>query len=213
LKWQPIAGFVRLLVLPFDACDESTRRDESQSGNDTAWKGGFEPMSPGVDVAQPTAHAWLLATLESQQRLIHKVCWAYTRTPQDRDDLFQDIAVRLLSAHRNYDPSRKLSTWVYRVALNVAIDFHRQRRRQPNVSLAPDEQAQSAAPEVDERLDELHELLQQQTEVDRALLLLYLDGNSHREIGDVLGISESNVGTKMNRLKNKLRQSVSLNAH
>jgi RNA polymerase sigma-70 factor (ECF subfamily) len=167
-------------------------------------------MTPGVDVAHSTAQAWLLSTLESQQRLIHKVCWAYTRTPEDRDDLFQDIAVRLLSAAGNYDPGRKLSTWVYRVALNAAIDFHRQRKRRQKVSFVPDAQAQAAAPEVDEQFRELHELLQRQTDVNRALLLLFLDGNSHREIGEVLGISESNVGTRLNRLKNKLREKVSV---
>jgi len=189
-------------------------------------------MSPGSAASNTTDQSWLLATLESQQRLIHKVCWAYTRTPEDRDDLFQDIAVRLLSAGRNYDPTRKLSTWVYRVALNVAIDFHRRRQRRRDASIALDAQRQVAAPkddeqlqelreldeqlqelrELDEQLQELRELMEQQTEIDRALLLLYLDGNSYREIGDVLGISESNVGTRLNRLKNKLRQTKAVNA-
>jgi RNA polymerase sigma-70 factor (ECF subfamily) len=121
--------------------------------------------------------------------LIHKVCWAYTRTPEDRDDLFQEIAVRLLSAARNYDPTRKLSTWVYRVALNVAIDFHRQRLRRRKVLLGFEGDGQPT------------------TEVDRALLLLHLDGNSYREIGEVIGISETNVGTRLSRLKKTLRES------
>jgi RNA polymerase sigma factor (sigma-70 family) len=170
-------------------------------------------MRPGVDLSRSTDESWLLATLESQQRLIHKVCWAYTRTPEDRDDLFQEIALRLLSAGRNYDPTRKLSTWVYRVALNVAIDFHRKRERGRHVVPALDVHREPAAPEADQQIQELRELMERQDEIDRALLLLYLDGNSYREIGEVLGISESNVGTRLNRLKNKLRQTTSVNVH
>lgn len=163
-----------------------------------------------------TQTEWLLSTLESQQRLIHKVCWAYTHSPEDHDDLFQEIAVRLLSAVRNYDPTRKLSTWVYRVALNVAIDFHRRRLRRTQVSLGFDgnQEAKSAHDQsAEEQLRELHELLDRQTEADRALLLLCLDGNSYREIGEVLGISESNVGTRLNRLKKTLRESAAGNTH
>jgi hypothetical protein len=135
-------------------CDKVDAPYESQYG-----KADRELMISGVDVSQTTDQTWLLATLESQQRLVHKVCWAYTRTPEDRDDLFQEIAVRLISARRNYDPTRKLSTWVYRVALNVAIDFHRQRQRHRKVSLALDEGRHVAAPEADKRLQELRELL------------------------------------------------------
>jgi len=120
-------------------------------------------MSSGIDVSQTADQSWLLATIESQQRVIHKVCWAYTRTPEDRDDLFQEIAVRLLAAARNYDPSHKLSTWVYRIALNVAIDFHRRRttRRQLSFGFDADRESRSARDrEMDDQLRELHELFE-----------------------------------------------------
>jgi RNA polymerase sigma-70 factor, ECF subfamily len=167
-------------------------------------------MSSGVETSSTTDEAWLLVILESQQRLIRKVCWAYTRSPEDRDDLFQDIALRLLSARRNYDSSRRLSTWVYRVALNVAIDFHRRRQRRKQVTLNAETVPQASDLEANDQLEELRELMERQNEIDRALLLLYLDGNSHREIADVLGISESNVGTRLNRLKQKLRETISV---
>jgi len=156
-------------------------------------------------------HEWFLAALESHQRLIHKVCWVYAKAPDEREDLFQEIAVRLLSAARNYDPTRKLSTWIYRVALNVAIDFHRKRcrRRREQLGFAGEPETVSGQdPVVTEQLQELRELLERQSEVDRALLLLHLDGNSYSEIGAVLGISESNVGTRLSRLKKSLRQAV-----
>jgi RNA polymerase sigma-70 factor, ECF subfamily len=156
-------------------------------------------------------HEWFLSALHSHQRLIHKVCWVYASSPEEQEDLFQEIAVRLLFAAKNYDPSRKISTWIYRVALNVAIDFHRKRRRRSkeqngfdgNVHPSPEQD-----PAVAEQLQELGALLERQTEVDRALILLYLEGNTHREIGEVLGLSESNVGTRLNRLKKSLRHSV-----
>jgi len=155
-------------------------------------------------------HEWFLSALDSHQRLIHKVCWAYANSPDEREDLFQEIAVRLLSAARNYDSTRKLSTWIYRVALNVAIDFHRQRCRRSREHLGFARELETASGQdrvLTEQLRELRELLEHQSEADRALLLLHLDGNSHSEIGEVLGISESNVGTQLSRLKKSLRQS------
>lgn len=161
-------------------------------------------------------HEWVLTVLEMHQRLIHKVCWVYAESHSDRDDLFQEIAVRLLSALRHYDRTRRLSTWVYRVAMNVAIDFQRKRRRRRSVTLGFDgDQASKPAerPERAEQLSELRSMLGQQTEVDRALLLLHLNGSSHSEIGEVLGMSESNVGTRLNRLKKSLRESASAAKH
>ena len=155
-------------------------------------------------------HEWFLSVLDSHQRLIHKVCWAYANSSDEREDLFQEIAVQLLSAARNYDSTRKISTWIYRVALNVAIDSYRKRRQQSKEQLGFDgdlEPASDQDPVVAEQLREFRALLERQTEVDRALLLLHLEGNTHREIGEALGFSESNVGTRLNRLKTSLRQS------
>jgi RNA polymerase sigma-70 factor (ECF subfamily) len=149
--------------------------------------------------------------LEANQRLLRKVCWAYARTPEERDDLFQEIVTRLFSASSGYDPARPLSTWLYRVALNVAIDSLRKRRQRGKVQLGLDADREPATrqdPLLAERLEELRALLEERTEVDRALLVLHLEGNSHREIAEILGLSESNVGTRLHRLKDALRQAV-----
>jgi RNA polymerase sigma-70 factor (ECF subfamily) len=159
-------------------------------------------------------HEQFLALLESHQRPLFKVCWAYGSTSHDRDDLFQEIVGRLWTSFGKYDRSRKFSTWMFRVALNVAIDFRRrqQRWRRETASLDEDRAAVSAAAADDpmkrQQLQDLRDLLEQQSDADRAILLLYLEGHSHREIGEVLGTSESNVGTRLNRLKTSLRQSV-----
>ena len=162
----------------------------------------------------PSEHDVFLSLLESHQRPLFKICWAYGRTSHDRDDLFQEIVGQLWMSFAKYDRSRKFSTWMFRVALNVAIDFRRRQQRVGREAATLDESESANATvapgdlQKQEQLHELRELLEQQSEADRAILLLYLEGHSHREIGEVLGTSESNVGTRLHRLKASLRQSV-----
>jgi RNA polymerase sigma-70 factor, ECF subfamily len=164
--------------------------------------------------AQSSDHEHFLSLLECHQRPLLKVCWAYGGTSHDRDDLLQEIVGQLWASFGKYDRERKFSTWMYRVALNVAIDFRRRRKRwgRETASLDDEAPASPGKSNVDatkrQQLGELRELLEQQSDADRAILLLYLEGHSYREIGDVLGMTESNVGTRINRLKNSLRQSV-----
>lgn len=162
-------------------------------------------------MSQPMDHASFVRLLNEHRRLIHKVCWAYARTHDEREDLFQEIAIRLYQAAPGFDPSRKLSTWIYRVSLNVAIDFHRGRLRRSKVQsgLEADTQArESKDAATTDQLAELRELMERMSEADRALLLLHLEGHSHREIGEILGFGESNVGTRLHRIKSELRQSI-----
>lgn len=155
-----------------------------------------------------------LSLVETHQRALLKVCWAYGGTAHDRDDLLQEIVGRLWASFGKYDRGRSFSTWMYRVALNVAIDFQRRRRRWGRESLSLGESGASVLAESPEEATrqqqsrELRDLLEQQNDGDRAMLLLYLEGHSYREIGDVLGISESNVGTRLNRLKQSMRKAV-----
>lgn len=162
----------------------------------------------------PSEQDRFLSLLEAHRRPLLKVCWAYGRTSHDRDDLLQEILARLWGAFRSYDPHRSFSTWMYRVALNVAIDHRRRQRRWGRQSVSLDDEG-AAVPGATgddavkrQQLQELRELLERHDDADRALLLLYLEGRSYREIGDVLGIRESNVGTRLNRLKASLRRSV-----
>ena len=149
-----------------------------------------------------------LSLIETHHRLLLKVCWAYTKTDHDRDDLFQEIVGRLWAAFGKYDRNRKFSTWMYRVALNVAIDFHRRQSRRWRQSQSLDDaqepQLVEDSPKQD-LIDDLHEMLERLDEADRAIVLLTLEGNSYREIAEVMGISQSNVGTRLSRLKQTLR--------
>ena len=155
------------------------------------------------------------ALLEAHRGIVFKVANTYCRHPDDRQDLAQDIAAHLWRAWPSYDASRLFSTWMYRIALNVAISWVRSSGHRANV--VPLEDHHDAHPgfavddstgqhENDEQVRALYAVIDRQPPMDRALLLLWLDERSQREIADVLGISESNVATKLNRLKQRIRE-------
>lgn len=158
------------------------------------------------------------ALLREHRRIVLKVAAAYARGVHDRDDLAQEIAVQLWRSFGRFDERRaKFSTWMYRVALNVAISQLRQARRGGADRLEPLDAALrghivdvDAAPheaaERNERVTVLRAFIDGFNPLDRALVLLYLDDRGYAEIAEVLGISETNVATKLNRIKQKLRK-------
>lgn len=161
---------------------------------------------PTTAAPAETPQARFQTLLDRHRGIVFKVAHTYCRHADDRADLEQDIAAELWRAFPRYDDTRPFPTWMYRVALNVAISFVRGvARRPPAVPLDDTATAAPAAAEPDERLRRLHRFLDRLDHLNRALLLLYLDDHSYRDIADVLGISETNVGTKLNRLKLRLR--------
>jgi RNA polymerase sigma-70 factor (ECF subfamily) len=142
-------------------------------------------------------------------RLIHKIAYAYCRNATDREDVVQEIAVQLWRALPRFDGRSRETTWVYRVALNVAISQHRRERRHRERRLPIEDRAvadaAAPAPEPAGDVQLLMDCIGDLGELDKALVLLYLDGNDHASIAEVLGISVSNVGTKLGRIKDRLR--------
>ena len=154
----------------------------------------------------------LTALIRRHAGLIHKVAYAYCRNPTDREDVAQEVAVQLWRSAARYDARCKETTWVYRIALNVAISFHRREHRHRERKLDVDVHAITLAavptPEPDEHVELLRDCIDGLDPLEKALVLLYLDGNDHASIADVLGISVSNVGTKLGRTKTKLRDAL-----
>jgi RNA polymerase sigma-70 factor (ECF subfamily) len=153
------------------------------------------------------------ALLAAHRGIVLKVAASYARSPEDRADLAQDIAMQLWQAWPAYDASRTFSTWMYRVALNVAISWQRRETHRRHEALDDDAQAQlTGALDVDvearEQLALVQRAMRSLSEVDRALLLLHLEGCSHRESAEVLGTTEGNVATRLNRIKSHLRREV-----
>jgi len=146
--------------------------------------------------------------MEDHKRLLYKVCRAFGREPADRDDLAQEITAQLWRSFPSFDERAAFSTWMYRIALNVAISYQRRERTRARYVISDDEKLLELADDRETwpRLAELFALIAELAPLDKALMLLYLDGNSHREIGEVLGISEHNVATKLNRLKQAMRR-------
>ena len=156
------------------------------------------------------AHAEFSALLQRHAGIVFKVANSYARGAEDRADLAQEIAAQLWRAYPKYDDARSFTTWMYRVALNVSISQVRGEtlRRRHHVAYDPDLHLGEVAPH-DHEAEEQNALLQQAMQaldpMSRALLLMHLDERSHREIAEVLGISESNVATKFSRIKQRLR--------
>ena len=148
--------------------------------------------------------------------IVFKLAGIYAQ-PEDRDDLAQEIYLQLWRSYERFDPARRFSTWMYRVALNVAISFARRaataEKRTVDLSEV-DEVASAEAPnDRDERIEEVYRLIRGFDELNRALILLHLEGHSYREISEVLGISETNVSTKLNRLRERMRRDLTTKRH
>jgi RNA polymerase sigma-70 factor (ECF subfamily) len=151
--------------------------------------------------------------LHEHRRIVFKVAGLYSRSAADRDDLVQEISAQLWRSFGGYDPARaKFSTWLYRIALNVAISQARRAHWSQADRFEPLETHHletigggEPMAEKDERLTALYAFIGQLDPLNRALILLYLEDRSYTEIADVLGISETNVATKISRIKQKLR--------
>lgn len=142
--------------------------------------------------------------------VIHKVCWIYADSSEDRQDLFQEILFQLWRSYPSFQGRSNPSTWTYRIALNTAITALRKETRKPEqVELdteAIEIPAVAAGPASGEQVEILYQLIRRLSRVDRALVMLYLDDLSYREMSEVLGLSENNIGVKLNRIKARLQE-------
>jgi RNA polymerase sigma factor (sigma-70 family) len=167
-----------------------------------------------------------MITLEQQQefqtlvdrhrKILYKICNSYCRNREDREDLAQEIVVQLWRSFGTFDERARFSTWMYRIGLNVAISFYRKESARTRYILSDEGQLLTAVDETADQSSEiqaLHQFIATLDPLDKALVLLYLDGNGYLEIADVLGISETNVATKINRMKQRMRQELTGPAH
>ena len=144
--------------------------------------------------------------LARHRGLLFKVVRAYAFTAADRDDLFQEIATQVWHSVPRFRAESAAATWLYRVALNTALAWSRAERKHRGRTQELDgtEPALLENRPTDARLAWLYEEIARMDHVDRSLTLLLLDGFSYRDMAETLGISESNVGVKLNRLKTRL---------
>jgi RNA polymerase sigma factor (sigma-70 family) len=159
-------------------------------------------------MAERELHERFQTLLEEHKKILYKVSNLYSRNRDDRNDLTQEIIVELWRSFRKFDNRCRFSTWMYRVALNVAISFYRRESRRIRHVISAEQHLLAAT--ADEKLGDdlrtLYQFIEQLDPLHKALILLYLEGNSYQEIAEILGITETNVGTKINRVKLKMKQ-------
>lgn len=145
--------------------------------------------------------------LQSHPGLFFKVVRAYAFTPQDQEDLFQEIATQVWRSAANFRGEATATTWIYRVALNTAIAWTRQESKHRDGKQSIDGANVAilqASPVTDPRIEWLYGQIRQLNEIDRSLTLLLLDGFTYKEMAAMLGITESYVGVKISRIKTHL---------
>ena len=147
--------------------------------------------------------------IEQHKGIFYKIARAYCANEDDRQDLIQEMMIQVWQSNHRYNGQFKISTWLYRISLNVAITFYRKNTTRANKHTLLDEQMEQIQTDdktADERqLVLLEKFISELKEIDKALMVLYLEDKSHAEIAEILGMSISNVGTKIARIKEKLK--------
>ena len=148
--------------------------------------------------------------VQEHQNLIHKICRLYTNSDAEHKDLFQEITIQLWKAYPKFRGDSKFSTWMYRVGINTAISLYRKSKRKI-LSYRFDDvsykipQTETYDDTQDQQLKSIYAALNHLNDIDKAVILLYLEDKSYKEISDTIGISEVNARVKMNRIKKKLK--------
>jgi len=148
--------------------------------------------------------------VSEHKSLLYKVCRIYAYTEADREDLFQEIVIQLWKAFPRFKGDAKFSTWLYRVAINTAITGLRKKKdfiTSVEPSGLPDRLSDASPdPVAEEQLEQLYTAIGQLSQVEKAIVMLYMEEHSYEEMEDILGISQGTLRVRMNRIKEKLRQ-------
>ncbi len=147
--------------------------------------------------------------IEQHKGILHKVARTYCQNDDDRNDLIQEMMVHVWQSLPRYNKQSNISTWLYRISLNVAISFYRRNvARATKYTLLNEQKVQMPTEELTDhetQLNLLEQYISELKELDKALMILYLDDQSHAKIAEILGMSISNVGTRIGRIKDNLK--------
>lgn len=148
--------------------------------------------------------------IEQHKGILFKVARAYCLDETDRQDLVQEMMIQIWQSLHRYNEEFKMSTWLYRISLNVAISYYRKSSTRTNKYTILNEQTIHLVTE-DNKAEErqlilLEQFINELKEIDKALMILYLEDKSHADMAEILGMSVSNIGTKIARIKEKLRK-------
>lgn len=155
--------------------------------------------------------------INAHRGLLYKVCNLYCDDAEDRKDLFQETVLQLWRSFKNFRNDAKPSTWMYRIALNTAISNFRKESRKPERLTISAEELQIPDMEdtsgQNEKLTMLKQAIDSLSNIEKAIIMLYLEEKSYEEIADIVGITKTNVGAKLNRIKSKLETFIKAHNH
>jgi RNA polymerase sigma factor (sigma-70 family) len=152
-------------------------------------------------------------TIELHKGILFKVASMYCQNEHDRQDLIQEMLIQVWKSFDKYNSSFAITTWLYRIALNVAISFYRKNAARQTINfelgddISPEQQA--GTNEKEQQLNLLEQFISELNNLDKALMLLYLEDKSQAEISEILGITVTNVATKIGRIKDRLKKKFS----
>ena len=155
-----------------------------------------------------------ISAIDAHKGILYKIANAYCNDREDRKDLIQEMYIQLWKSYETYNDEYKYSTWIYRISLNVAISFYRKENSRTKLanSFSDDILNVVHTNEEDEKVTNfgiLQQFIVELKELDKALILLYLEEKNYREIAEIMGRSETNIATKIGRIKLKLKDKFS----
>jgi RNA polymerase sigma-70 factor (ECF subfamily) len=149
--------------------------------------------------------------LYQNQGIVHKICSLYFNNRSDKDDYKQELIIQLWKAYPSFSNQSKFSTWMYRVCLNAAIDILRKEKTEPKLVEFNSQNINTISEsnfEASDNKEKLYQAINNLSDIDKAIITLYLDEFSYKEIAEIIGISESNTGVKINRIKSLILKSI-----
>lgn len=157
-----------------------------------------------------------LTLVAAHKGILHKVGRMYMDTAEDREDLHQEIIIQLWKSYGNFKGESEFSSWMYRVAVNTAITYFKKEKRRSDTftyEVITEPVSEPYDDQKDQQLEVFYKAVQQLTAVEKAVILYFMEGLSHKEIGGQLGISEVNARVKLSRTKEKLQNIIKNSGH
>ena len=160
-----------------------------------------------AEVSAPIEQEFL-SVIREYERVIYKVCYLYTTPNATLNDLYQEVVLNLWKAFPKFRRECKISTWIYRIALNTCISFIRKEKNIPDiVTLTQEADRTEETVETQAMLrQQLYQMINQLGQLDKSIILLYLEDKSYEEIAEITGLTVTNVATKLSRIKDKLKR-------
>jgi RNA polymerase sigma-70 factor (ECF subfamily) len=141
--------------------------------------------------------------------IIIKICRAYTNSQEDFEDYYQEVCLQIWRSKDRFREQSEWSTWIYRLSLNVCLTLLKSKKSKDKYTSTenlPEELTESSKPFSDEDLNQLYVAIKQLSEIDRAVILLYLESKSYQEIADIIGTNANNIGVRIKRIKERLKK-------